>query len=239
LLINRTTATKLGYTPQEAVGKWIKNGLRDSIRRNIVGVVEDFHFSSLKEPIQPFVISPSDDRRLALVRVKSGNLQATINSIKNIYTSLAPAYPFEYNFLDEQFNQQYKSEERQQSILSIFSAIAIFIACLGLFGLASYTAMKKTKEIGIRKVLGSSVENIVVLLSKDLLKPVLLGTIIAIPAGYFVMEKWLQDFAYRVNIQWWLFAMAALLGLLIAIITVSAQAVRAALANPVRSLRSE
>jgi putative ABC transport system permease protein len=239
VLINRTTAAKLGYTPQEAVGKWIKNTMRDSLRRNIVGVVEDFHFSSLKDPIQPFVISPSDDRRLALVRIKSGDLQSTLNRIKNIYTTLAPAYPFEYSFLDEQFNQQYKSEVRQQSILTIFSTIAIFIACLGLFGLASYTAMKKTKEIGIRKVLGSSVENIVILLSKDLLKPVLLGTIIAIPAGYYIMQKWLQGFAYRVTIEWWLFAIAALIAVLIALITVSAQAVKAALANPVKSLRTE
>jgi putative ABC transport system permease protein len=239
VLINRTTAAKLGYTPQEAVGKWIKNTMRDSLRRNIVGVVEDFHFSSLKDPIQPFVISPSDDRRLALVRIKSGDLQSTLNRIKNIYTGLAPAYPFEYTFLDEQFNQQYKSEERQQSILSIFSAIAILIACLGLFGLASYTAMKKTKEIGIRKVLGSSVENIVILLSKDLLKPVLLGTIIAIPAGYYIMQKWLQGFAYRVTMEWWLFALAALMAVFIALVTVSAQAVKAALANPVKSLRTE
>jgi putative ABC transport system permease protein len=239
VLINRTTAAKLGYTPTEAVGKWIKNTMRDSLRRSIVGVVEDFHFSSLKDPIQPFVISTSEDRRVALIRIKPGNLPSTINRIKSIYTELAPSYPFEYNFLDDQFNQQYKSEERQQSILSIFSAIAIFIACLGLFGLASYTAMKKTKEIGIRKVLGSSVGKIVILLSRDLLKPVLLGTLIAVPAGYFIMQKWLQGFAYRVSIPWWLFALAALVALLIAMVTVSAQAVKAALANPVKSLRTE
>ena len=120
-----------------------------------------------------------------------------------------------------------------------FQAIAIFIACLGLFGLASYTAMKKTKEIGIRKVLGSSVENIVILLSKDLLKPVLVGTVIAIPAGYYIMQKWLQGFTYRGDIHWWLFAMAALVAVLIALITVSAQAIKAAVANPVKSLRTE
>jgi putative ABC transport system permease protein len=239
VLINRTTAAKLGYTPEQAVGKWIRNVLKDSLRRNIIGVVEDFHFTSLKDPIQPFVISTNDDRRVALVRIKSGDLASTLDRIKKIYSGLAPAYPFEYAFLDEQFNQQYKSEERQQSILTIFSAIAIFIACLGLFGLASYTAMKKTKEIGIRKVLGSSVENIVVLLSKDLLKPVLLGTFIAIPAGYFIMEKWLQGFAYRTTVTWWLFAIAALSGILIALVTVSVQALKAALANPVKSLRSE
>ncbi|MBS1947252.1 MAG: ABC transporter permease [Bacteroidetes bacterium] len=239
VLINRTTAAKLGYTPQQAVGKWIKNTMRDSLRRNIVGVVEDFHFSSLKDPIQPFVIAPNDDRRVALIRIKPGNLQSTINRIKNIYTSLAPAYPFEYDFLDEQFNQQYKSEVRQQTVLSIFSAIAIFIASLGLFGLSSYTAIKRTKEVGVRKVLGSSVENIVLLLSKDLLKPVLLGALIAMPVGYYFMNKWLQGFAYRIVFHWWMFAMAIAIAVIIALLTVGVQAVKAAMANPVKSLRTE
>jgi putative ABC transport system permease protein len=141
--------------------------------------------------------------------------------------------------LDEQFNRHYKDDIKQGNILSIFSAIAIFIACLGLFGLASYTAIKRTKEIGVRKVLGSSVQNIVVLLSKDLLKPVMAGTILAIPAGYFIMNKWLQSFAYRISIHWWMFAVSALAAILIALITVSSQAVKAALANPVKSLRTE
>ncbi len=142
------------------------------------------------------------------------------------------AYPFEYSFLDEKFNQLYKSEIKQQSILTIFSVIAIGIACLGLFGLASYTAVKRTKEIGVRKVLGSSVQNIVVLLSKDLLKPVLLGTLIALPAGYYFMNKWLQGFAYKINIQWWMFVVAAVTAIIIALATVSIQAIKAALANP-------
>ena len=162
-----------------------------------------------------------------------------IDRIKKIYSTNAPEFPFEYNFLDERFDQLYKSEIKQESLLSIFSIIAIGIACLGLFGLASYTARKRTKEIGIRKVLGSSVKNIVLLLSKDLLKPVLLGTLIALPAGYFIMEKWLQNFAYRVNIHWWLFVIAAVIAVLIALITLSTQAVKAAIANPVKSLRTE
>ena len=239
VLINRTAAGKLGYTPEQAVGKWIKNTIRDTVRRNIVGVVEDYHYMSLKEPIGPLVISTNDDRRLFLVKLKTNQLQATINTIKNYYTQFASSYPFEYDFLDERFNQLYNAENRQQSILTIFSAIAIFIACLGLFGLTSYTAVKRTKEIGVRKVLGSSIQNIVVLLSKDLLKPVLLGTLIAVPVGYYLMFKWLQGFAYRITVHWWMFVAAALVAIMIALITVSFQAIKAAIANPINSLRTE
>ncbi|MEP6728730.1 MAG: ABC transporter permease [Bacteroidota bacterium] len=238
-IINRSTAKTLGYTPEQAVGKWIKNVMRDTIRRSVVGVIEDYHFMSLKEPIGSLVITPGDDKRLALIKLKTSNLSSTINQIKKTYKTLAPAYPFEYSFLDEKFDQLYKAEIKQQTILTIFSAIAIGIACLGLLGLASYTAVKRTKEIGVRKVLGSSVQNIVVLLSKDLLKPVLLGTLIAIPAGYYFMNKWLQGFAYKITIHWWMFAAAAAVAIIIAMATVSLQAIKAALANPVKSLRSE
>jgi putative ABC transport system permease protein len=240
VIINRSAAAKLGYTPEKAIGKWIKNITSDSLPRTIVGVVEDYHYASLKELIGPIVISTKkDDRRLALIKLKTSNVQQTIERIKKKYESNASDYPFEYSFLDERFDGLYKSEIKQESLLSIFSVIAIGIACLGLFGLASYTAIKRTKEIGVRKVLGSSVGNIVMLLSKDLLKPVLLGTIIAIPVGYFIMQKWLQGFVYRINVSWWLFMIAALIAILIALITVSAQAVKAAMANPVKSLRTE
>jgi len=240
VMINRSAAAKLGYGPEQAIGKWIKNLTADSLRRTIVGVVEDYHYASLKEPIGPLVISPKkDDRRLALIKLKTANIQSSIERIKKIYAGNASDYPFEYSFLNERFDNLYKSEIKQESLLSIFSVIAICIACLGLFGLASYTAIKRTKEIGVRKVLGSSVQNIVMLLSKDLLKPVLLGTIIAVPAGYFIMQKWLQGFAYRITIHWWLFAIAAMVAVLIALITVSFQAIKAAVANPVKSLRTE
>jgi len=241
VLINHTAATFLGYNnPEQALGKWVRNIQGDGLQRRIVGVVEDFHFSSLKEKIGPMVISPRQDWRVAVIRLRPGNhLQTAINNIKNQYASAAPGYPFEYNFLDEQFNQLYKDDMKQDKILSIFSGIAILIACVGLFGLASYTAVKRTKEIGVRKVLGSSVQNIVVLLSKDLLKPVLLGTLIAVPIGYYAMNVWLQGFIYRIIPQWWMFAGAALAAILIALITVSFQAVKAALANPVKSIRTE
>lgn len=239
VLINRKAATTLGYTPEQAIGKWIKNINRDSVKRTIVGVVEDYHYVSLKTPIGPLVISPGDDDRLALVKLKSTDLKASVATIKKLYSQYAPAYPFEYSFLDERFDQLYKDEAKQEFVLSIFSIIAIFVACLGLFGLASYTAIKRTKEVGVRKVLGSSVQNIVLLLSKDLLKPVLLGALIAIPVGYFAMNKWLQSFAYRVEFHWWMFALAIGIAITIALLTVGVQAIKAAMANPVKSLRTE
>lgn len=241
VLINRAAAETLGYTtPEQAVGKWIKNITADSERRTIVGVVENYHYTSMKQAIGPLVISTKKgDRRLALVRLHATQLQPAIERIKKIYAANAPDHPFEYDFLDERFDKLYKTEVRQETLLSIFSIIAIVIACLGLFGLASYTAIKRTREIGVRKVLGSSISNIILLLTKDLLKPVLFGTLIAIPVGYLVMQQWLQGFVYRTDIQWWLFAMAALIGVGIAVLTVSVQAIKAALANPVKSLRTE
>jgi putative ABC transport system permease protein len=241
VLINRTAATRMGYTPEQAVGKWIKTSTVDSFRRTIRGVVEDYHFTSLKQAITPLVISPGrkNDRRLALIKFKTASLQQVIERIKKMYRTAAPDYPFEYEFLDERFDNLYRSEMKQQTLLTVFSVIAICIACLGLFGLASYTAIKRTKEIGVRKVLGSSVQSIALLLSKDLMKPVLLGTVIAIPCGYIIMQKWLEDFAYRTSFNWWILAMAAIIVLLIALFTISIQAVKAALANPIRTLRRE
>lgn len=239
VLINRTAAVNLGFTPEQAIGKWIKNTIRDSARRKVVGVVEDFNFLSLKEKMDALVISPSEDRRVAVIKVKPGNIKSTITSIKDVYSKAAPVYPFEYNFLDQKFDTLYKADIRQQTILSIFSGLAIFIACLGLFGLASFTANKRVKEIGVRKVLGSSVQNIVILLSKDLLKPVLIATIIAIPVGYYAMNNWLQNFAYRTSLTWWIFVLAAFITIAIALITVCIKAIKAAIANPVKSLRTE
>jgi len=171
--------------------------------------------------------------------LKPGNVQSAIATIKNEYTKVAPVYPFEYTFLDQKFDQLYKADLRQQTILSIFSGLAIFVACLGLFGLASFTAAKRTKEIGVRKVLGSSIHGIVLLLSKDLLRPVLIATCIAIPVGYYAMSNWLQNFAYRTPLQWWIFVLAALLTIVIALLTVCFKAIKAAVMNPAKSLRSE
>jgi putative ABC transport system permease protein len=239
VLVNRTATANLGWTPEQAIGRWIQNTVRDQSKRRIIGVVEDFNFLSLKENMESLVISPSEDRRVVVIKVKAGNLSAALASVKKDYDRAAPAYPFEYTFLDQKFGEMYKADIRQQKLLAVFSGLAIFIACLGLFGLASFTAAKRIKEIGVRKVLGSSSGNIVMLLSKDLLKPVLLATIIAIPIGYFAMNKWLQTFAYRTPLSWWIFVLAALITVLIALITVSFKALKAAVANPVQSLRTE
>ena len=239
VLINKTAAAKLGWTPQQAISKWIFNTVRDSKKRRIIGVVDDFNFQSLKQNVEALVISPASDRRQILVRLKPGNAQAGFTLIRNAYNKAAGSYPFEYKFLDQQFDELYKKDIRQQTILSVFAGLAIFVACLGLFGLASFTATKRIKEIGVRKVLGSSVRGIVVLLSKDLLKPVIIAACIALPVGYWVMDKWLQNFAYKTPVSWWVFALAALLTFAIALLTVCIRAVKAAMTNPVKSLRTE
>ncbi len=239
ILINKTAAAKLGWTPEQSIGKWIKNTVRDSLKRRIIGVVADFNFLSLKENMDALVISPAMDRRVALIKIKPGNLQAGLAVIKSEYKKAAAAYPLDYTFLDQQFDGMYRNDLRQQSILTVFAGLAIFVACLGLFGLASFTATKRFKEIGVRKVLGSSVKGIVILLSKDLLKPVLVATCIALPLGYYVMNKWLQNFAYKASLSWWIFVLGALVTFGIALLTVSINALKAATANPVKSLRTE
>jgi len=189
--------------------------------------------------MEALIISPAMDSRIALIKLRPGNIQAGIAAIKDEYTKVAPAYPIEYRFLDQQFNDMYQKDIRQQSILTVFAVLAIFIACLGLFGLASFTATKRFKEIGVRKVLGSSVQEIVVLLSKDLLKPVIIATCIAMPVGYYLLNQWLQNFAYKTSLSWWIFVLAALITFGIALITVSLKAIKAAMTNPVKSLRTE
>jgi putative ABC transport system permease protein len=239
VVVNRTAAAVMGYTPAGALGKWVKVA-GDSNARTVVGVVEDYHFHSLKQVIGPLVISPGgEDRRLALIKLRTADYRSAIGRLKNIYASSAADYPFEYSFLDDTFDKLYQSDARQETLLSIFALIAIGVACLGLFGLASFTALKRTKEIGVRKVLGSSVKNVVMLLLGDLLKPVLIGTMIAIPVGYWIMQKWLQGFVYRTTVHWWLFVLAAMIALLVAAFTVSIQSIKAALVNPARSLKTE
>ncbi|WP_276483888.1 ABC transporter permease [Paraflavitalea pollutisoli] len=238
LLINQTAAAELGFTPEQAIGKWMKNVSRDSVSRRIVGVVEDFNFVSLKEKVQGLVIAPTPGgRRVVLARLKPGQIEAGLSAIREAYKRVAPAYPFEYSFLDQKFDTLYKADIRQQTILSLFSGLAIVIACMGLFGLASFTAAKRIKEIGIRKVLGSSVQDIVVLLLKDLLKPVLLAALIATPIGYLIMYNWLQNFAYHTGLEWWIFIASAGITIGIALFTISYKAIQAALLNPAKSLR--
>jgi putative ABC transport system permease protein len=239
VLINKTAAAKFGWTPQQAIGKWLFNTVRDKNKRRVIGVVDDFNFQSLKNDIDALVISPAEDKRQILVKLKPGNLKAGLALIRNAYSKAAPSYPFEYKFLDQQFGEMYEKDIRQQTILSVFAGLAIFVASLGLFGLASFTANKRFKEIGVRKVLGSSVQGIIILLSKDLLSPVLIATCIALPAGYWALNKWLQNFVFRTELSWWVFVLAALITFGLALITVCIKAVKAAMENPVKSLKME
>jgi putative ABC transport system permease protein len=208
--------------------------------KTVIGVVKDFHFESLHKPISPLYIGYTSHAINSLsVRITSDNIPGTIALLKEKFRQFDPYRPFEYAFLDDSFDAQYRAEERLGRVFSYFSILAIFIACLGLFGLASFTAEQRTKEIGIRKVLGASVSGIVVLLSKEFTKWVLIANAIAWPIAYYSLNRWLQSFAYRTNITAMAFLLAAIFSFLIALLTVSYQALKAATANPVKSLRYE
>jgi len=235
-IINETALKLIGY--KDPIGKPL--GVFGDMGK-IIGVVKDFHFSSLHDPIQPLVILLTDNLSwgYAIIRTEPGKTKEAIASIQKVYTDLEPKFPFTYSFADAEYQRLYKSEQIVASLSTGFAALAIFISCLGLLGLVMLTAEQRTKEIGVRKVLGASELIIFRLLSTDFLQLVGLAFVIASPVAWLVTNKWLQDYAYRTNISWWLFAAAGVLTLLIALITVSFQAIKAALANPVKSLRSE
>jgi putative ABC transport system permease protein len=238
MILNEAAVKMFGYkSPQEAVGRRFKQWGREG---KIIGVMKDFHYRSLQEEIKPLSmrIEPSGCNLIS-INVSAQHLPKTIAAIEKKWNSLIPARPFSYFFLDEFFDKQYRSEERFGKLFLNFAVLAIIISCLGLLGLASYSTMQRTREIGIRKVLGASVPNIVNLLSKDFLKLVAIAVVIASPIAWIAMHNWLQDFAYRIHIGWWIFVVAAILAALIALITVSFQAIKAAIANPVESLRVE
>jgi putative ABC transport system permease protein len=241
LLVNETAVRQLGFTSaQQAVGKLINWGQP----YEIVGVVRDYHHQGLQQAIEPVIFMPrrsvSDlTIQLATDPAQGGRLTEKIAELERIYKASYPGNPFEYYFVDEHYNEQYQSELQYGQVFTIASALAIFIACLGLFGLAAFTTEQRTKEIGVRKVLGASVSSIVTLLSKDFLKLVFIAIIIAAPLAWWGMNNWLQNFAYKVDLEWWVFALAGLLAAGIAVLTVSFQSVKAALMNPVKSLRSE
>jgi putative ABC transport system permease protein len=241
VIITKTAASLLGYkSPEDAIGKTLSIPNFGSWRPIVVGVVNDYHQVSLKKIIEPslFFCSPYNGEFYSM-RIKAANLPQTIQHIQQSWAKAFPGNPFQYFFLDEYFNKQYSNERKFGKLFTVFALLAIIIGCLGLFGLSSYTASQRIKEIGIRKVLGASVGGIVTLLSKDFIKLVLISIVIASPVAWWAMHKWLQDFAYRVNISWWVFAVAGLVALSIAMLTVSFQAIKAAVANPVKSLRTE
>jgi len=172
-------------------------------------------------------------------KLDANRIQSSLSQLSQLWKRLYPDSPFDYFFLDQKFNEQYRAEPQFSQLFSLFTGLAIFIACLGLFGLATFTAEQRTKEIGVRKVLGASVSSIVALLSKDFLKLVFIAIVIALPIAWYAMHRWLQDFAYKIDLAWWVFAGAGLLAVGIALLTVSFQSVKAALMNPVKSLRSD
>src|SRR4029078_5835535 len=205
----------------------------------VAGVVKDFHFESLHTPIKPFILFPESWRRQLLVKVSGAHLQQTISYLESSWKALVPHRPFEFHFLDDDYNKLYSSEIRLGTIMNLFAGIAIVLACLGLFGLSAYTVQQRFKEIGIRKVLGASVSNIAVTLSRDFILLTCIAIIIAVPVAWWASAKWLQGFSYRTSVTWNVFVIAALATILLAIITVSFQAIKAAIANPVKSLRTE
>jgi putative ABC transport system permease protein len=238
LIINEAAAKLFGYAdPQKIIGKHFQQWGREG---QVIGVVKDFNYLSLHRKIEPLALrlEPLSSRYFTL-KVKPENIQATIGALKNVWTNVAPQRPFLYNFLDESFSRQYDADIRFRGLFTFFSGFAVLIACLGLLGLATYTAQQRTKEIGVRKVLGASTGSIVQLLSKDFVKLVCAAIIIATPLAWWAMNKWLQDFAFRIEIKWWMFLLAGVVALIIALLTISFQAIRAAVANPVKSLRTE
>ncbi len=234
-ILNEAAVKEIGM--KNPVGKRFK---MDNVNGTIIGVVKDFHFASMKEKIGPTVFTYVP-KYLFNIYVKTTGRDApkAIQAAETQFKHYNSEYPFNYHFLDDIFNNLYKGEQTEGKLFNYFAAIAIFISCLGLLGLAAYTAQVRTREIGVRKVLGASVSNITTMLSADFLKLVIFAIVIASPLAWYAMNKWLQDFAYHINIQWWVFAVAGLLAVLIAFATISYQAVKAALMNPVKSLRSE
>jgi len=205
----------------------------------IIGVVKNFNFNSLHEEITPLVLVLGKDNNSIALRINTANITSLISNIKSKWSNFASGQPFTYTFLDEEFSNLYKSEQRIGKISGTFSLLAIFIACLGLFGVTAFMSEQRKKEISIRKVLGSSVGEIVTLLSKDFLKLIFISFLIATPTAWYVMYNWLQDFAYRTDVRWWIFATTGIMTLLIALISMSFQAIKAAIANPVKNLRTE
>ncbi|KAA5549024.1 ABC transporter permease [Adhaeribacter rhizoryzae] len=238
VVINQMLLEKTGIkNPEDAIGKPISIAGR---RYPVVGVVENFHQASLRQKIVPIgLVSQKTSFRQVALKVSGHNLKETQAAVKNIWSAAFPDYVYEATFLDERIAEFYEEEAKLATLFQLFAGVAIFIGCLGLYGLVSFVAVQKTKEIGIRKVLGASLTNIVALLSKDFLKLVILANIIAWPLAWWAMNNWLQDFEYRTPIGWWMFAVAGLGALIIALVTISFQAIKAGLANPVKALKNE
>ncbi len=242
VVLNHEAVKLLGW--DDPIGKEINNWSENRVNFHVIGVVKDFHYESLHQKIRPMALFQIGghykwSENYISARTKTEELSETIKFVENKWQQFAPGAPFEYSFLNDDFNSLYNNEIQTKRLFLIFSSLAIFIACLGLLGLASYISELRTKEIGIRKVLGASIGRIVFSMSAEFVKWVLLANIVAWPAAYYFINRWLQNFAYRIEIGWWVFALAGGLALIIALLTIISQAVKAALANPVESLRYE
>lgn len=237
VLMNETAIRQLGFqNPEQALNtkvQWDERALQ------VIGIVKDYHHTSLQNAIEPVIFYPQNNNAYFTVRLTADKMKDKVSSLEKLYKKSFPGNPFEYFFVDDNYNRNYFSEQQYGNIFTTASVWAIFIACLGLFGLTTFTVESRIKEIGVRKVLGASVQSIVTLLSKDFIVLVMIAFLIASPIAWFFMDKWLQDFAYRINISWWVFTLAGSIALLIALATIIFQAVKAAIANPVKSLRTE
>ncbi|OQP65609.1 ABC transporter permease [Niastella populi] len=242
IIINEAALRLLGFT--DPIGKPLYfmrdlNNKDDVSTLHIIGVIKDFNFNSMRQQVTPLALMLDAHNGNIAVRINSADIHQLVAQIARKYKTMAPAEPFNYSFMDDDFNNLYRTEQRMGVIAVSFSSLAILIACLGLFGLAAYAAEQRTKEIGIRKVLGATVSHITAMLSKDFLRLVVIAAVIAFPVAWWFMHSWLQDFAYRTDISWWVFIMAGIMAALIAVVTVSFQTIKAAISNPVKSLRTE
>jgi len=235
-ILNETAVKTMGMSVSSSVGKLITvNGHKGEI----IGVVRDFNFKPVQQLIQPLILRYTKQGGFVVVRTKPANMPQNIADLKAIFQKIYPDYPFSYGFVDQDLSRLYLSEQRMGELFNIFSVVSIIVSCLGLFGLATFAAQKRIKEIGVRRVLGASATGIVALLAKDFVKLVAVALIVAFPLAWWTMDKWLDNYVYRIHISWWMFALAGILTLLIALITVSSQAIKAALTNPVKSLKTE
>lgn len=241
VIINEAALPVLGVNAKEALGLRISQDIESEAPEyyTVVGVVKNFHYESLREDIGALCLLMGRSTGNMAVRLKPGGFSKTIASIEGLWEKLAPGQPFGYHFMDDSFNTVYDAEQRLGKIFMVFSVLSILIACLGLFGLATFNAQKRTKEIGVRKVLGATVGQISYRLTTDFLKMVALAIVISLPIGWYIMGKWLEDFSYRIEVHWWILILAAVIAITTAVLTVSYQSIRAAIVNPVKSLRTE
>jgi putative ABC transport system permease protein len=241
IILNESAAKFLGNNEilEKKLYRLVNEQTKALKEYRVIGIVKDFNFSSLREPVKPLAFITGLNDGGMTVRLQAADLTQVVTAIETNWKSLASDLPFEYSFLDADFDQLYKGERQSGKLITYFATLSILISCLGLFGLATFMAEQRTKEIGIRKVMGASVSGITTLLSKDFLKLVLYAIVIAVPVAWYFTNKWLQDFAYHIDLEWWIFVVASVLALIIALLTVSVQAIKAAVQNPVNSLRAE